>query len=134
MILSYSHAEPVPPTRKDMHAGTGNNKCTAGLLTRNGFTSKSNLHSSNSFGFLDSELHHHFTMACFTQLILFAVFYNVVIALGPQQIFLGENGQENVEVFSEDLESRSPTSLPTYYLAWNCTPACQITPVQRAVP
>jgi hypothetical protein len=44
-------------------------------------------------------------MICFTQLILFAVFYNVVIALGPQQIFLSENGQENVEVFWEDLES-----------------------------
>jgi hypothetical protein len=45
-------------------------------------------------------------MVCFTQLILFAVFYNAVVALGPQQIFLDENDQENVEVFWEDLDSR----------------------------
>lgn len=46
-------------------------------------------------------------MICITQLILFAVFYNAVNALGPKQIFLDGSDQENVQVFWEELKSSS---------------------------
>jgi hypothetical protein len=91
------------------HAGTRTlEQATINVLRGNSQGTVSHLnpfHSSNSFELLDSELHHQFAMVCLTQLILFAVFYNAANAVGPQQIFLSGNDQENVEVFWEDLDS-----------------------------